>query len=97
MPEGAVSKTVFATPGMASFPAVCDEGKPMLHFCPLCNQHYECEPVPKVLLSSMPFLYGKKSGTPHEWRCPECAKKLSMLVGERLPAVIRFVYTQPAA
>jgi len=69
----------------------------MLHFCPLCKQHYECEPIPKVILASTPFLFGVECGTPYRWRCPECAKKMAMLMGDKLPTTIRFVYTHPAA
>jgi len=69
----------------------------MLHFCPLCNQHHECEPIPKVILASTPFLFGIECGTPNQWRCPKCAKRMAMLMGERVPTMIRFIYTQPAA
>ena len=69
----------------------------MLHYCPLCQQHYECEPIPQPALPAMPFSHSLKCGNPYQCRCTECARRVAALMGEKLFTAIRFVYTNPAA
>jgi hypothetical protein len=75
----------------------------MLHLCPQCNRHYDCQPEFHELLAGLlaekpdRILHALQCGTPFEWRCPECAKRAAMLLGEKNLAVISFIYTQPAA
>jgi hypothetical protein len=64
----------------------------MLHFCPQCRQHYDCQPGEKLFLASPHLPHGFRCGTPDEWRCPECATKIAILTGEKPPVSTSFVY-----
>ena len=68
----------------------------MLHFCPQCVQHYDCQPELQLICASLHFPHGLRCGTPYQWRCPECAKKAAILLGQKSPSLIPFVYTQAA-
>jgi hypothetical protein len=71
--------------------------KPMLHFCPQCEQHYDCQPELQLICGSLHFPHSLRCGTFYQWRCPECAKKTAILPGKKSPSVIPFFYTQAAA
>jgi hypothetical protein len=64
----------------------------MVHFCPQCGQHYDCQPGEKSFLAPPHLPHGFRCGTPYEWLCPECAKKIAILMGEKPPVSISFVY-----
>jgi hypothetical protein len=69
----------------------------VLHFCPQCEQHYDCQPELQLTSASLHFPPGFRCGTPYNWRCPECAKTTAMLLREKLPMPIPFVYIRTAA
>ena len=69
----------------------------MLHFCPQCKQNYDCQPPLQKILASFHFPYGFRCGTPYEWRCPERARKMALLTGEKSPVSIPFAYKPQAA
>jgi len=92
-----VSKTVFATPVTVSFPTLFMGGKPMVHFCPRCEQRYDCQPELQLICASLHFPHAFRCGTPYHWPCPECAKNIAILSGEKLSVPIPFVYIGIAA
>ena len=70
----------------------------MLHFCPQCNQHYDCEPrFQEIFDRSLPLPHSLQCRTPFESRCPECARKMVLLTGEKSTVPIPFAYKPQAA
>jgi hypothetical protein len=69
----------------------------MLHFCPQCEKQYDCQPELQLISTSLHFPHSFRCGTPYDWRCPECATKTAMLLGEKSPMPIPFVYIRAAA
>jgi len=41
--------------------------------------------------------HGIQCGTPYQWRCPECAKKDTLLYGKSEAFFTDFAYTSPSA
>ena len=67
----------------------------MQHFCPECNRNYDCQiEFTKKCAATMP--HGLPCGTPYSWRCPDCARKDTLLCDRPTSFYTDFAYTTSA-
>jgi hypothetical protein len=71
-------------------------GKAVQHFCPECSRDYNCN-IERLREFSGLMPHGIQCGTPYKWRCPECARKDTLLYGKSEAFFTDFAYTSSAA